>query len=240
LPPGIIIIPALDEEPRIADVLSSIRSCGLAEEVLVIDDGSRDETPVVAQRMGARVISHAFNLGYGAALQTGYKYALRNGYHYLVQMDADGQHHASDIATLRDKLLQGSCDIVIGSRFISDTEYKAGTTRRIGRGLLYWLGHLSGLEIADPTSGFQALNRDAIELFCDDYFPVDFPDIDVLLFAQRRGLRILEVSVQMAPSVKVSSLHSGFKPFYYAYKMLLSLWVSSTEKRRARDGPQDL
>jgi len=237
---GIIVIPAFEEAPRIGGVLRSIRASGQPEEILVIDDGSGDGTALVAGDAGARVISHPFNLGYGAALQTGYKYALRHGFEYVVQMDADGQHLAGEIPLLREPLLLGQADIVVGSRFIMVSGYEPGFARGLGRLLFHWLGRLAGIHITDPTSGFQALHRRAFELFCGDAFPVDFPDIDVLLLAHRRGLRLREVEVNMASSPRGSSLHSGIMPIYYVYKMMLSLWVSSIEERRAKDAGPDL
>ena len=107
-----LLIPAYNEESRIASVIRGVKERYPSLEVVVIDDGSKDETRRQAMEAGARVISHPYNLGYGVALQTGYKYALKEGYEALVQMDGDGQHDPSYIPSLLNliqKRRRGSC-----------------------------------------------------------------------------------------------------------------------------------
>lgn len=222
------IIPAYNEERHVADVVRGVRAALAGADVLVVDDGSRDRTRLVARAAGARVVSHVFNLGYGAALQTGYKRAERDGYAYVVQLDADGQHRASELPRLLAPLRAGEADVVIGSRFVETSGYRMGTARTVGRVLLgRLLVALGGPRIADPTSGLQALGRPAFRLCCGDFYPTDFPDIDVLLFLHRRGLRLVEVPVEMAPSPEGKvALHGGLRDVYYMYKMLLSTFRS--------------
>ena len=114
----LIIIPARNEEARIAGVIRGILAQAPHAHVLVVDDGSTDQTRKVSLEAGASVVSHPFNLGYGAALQTGYKHALLKGYHDLVQMDGDGQHDPSFITDLLRVIQDGEADIAIGSRFL--------------------------------------------------------------------------------------------------------------------------
>src|SRR5262249_28367456 len=99
-PSGLVIVPALDEAPRIGRVLDAVRAAVSDAEILIVDDGSRDDTAVCALRHGATVASHGVNLGYGAALQTGYKYAGRGGHRWIVQLDADGQHDPASVPHL--------------------------------------------------------------------------------------------------------------------------------------------
>ncbi|MBW2243724.1 MAG: glycosyltransferase family 2 protein [Deltaproteobacteria bacterium] len=221
----IVIIPAYNEETRIGPVIEAIRSTGLDLEIAVIDDGSRDGTAEAVTRAGAIVIRHPFNMGYGAALQTGYKYALRQGADLLIQMDADGQHDPEQIPRLAEPILRGECDLVIGSRFLVPTGYEMGALRTLGRRVFQGLGRIAGVEVTDPTSGYQALNRKVLALYARDDFPHDFPDIDVLLMAARSGLRIQEVPATMQESPRASTLHGGWRAFYYVYKMLLSMWA---------------
>ncbi len=145
-------------------------------------------------------------------------------------MDADGQHLPEEVPALVALLARGDCDVAIGSRFLAPTGYEMGALRSTGRQLIRALGRLAGLDLTDPTSGFQALSRRALTLYAGDWFPTDYPDIDVRLVAARDGLRIREVPVRMAAGVRESTLHSGWKPLYYAYKMLLSLWAVSGRK----------
>ncbi|MFP6665168.1 MAG: glycosyltransferase family 2 protein [Deltaproteobacteria bacterium] len=219
----LIIIPAFNEQRSIAAVVRRVLDCGLSN-VLVINDGSRDATAALAAEAGAAVISHPFNLGYGAALQTGYKYAATSGYDHIVQMDADGQHDPAFIPALLAPLRAGEADLVIGSRFKEASGYEMGSARSAGR--LFFqrvLVFFGGPDIQDPTSGLQALSRPVFEFCCSDFFPFDFPDIDVLLLLHRNGFRTLEVPVKMAPSPDGRRpMHAGLTTLYYPYKMLLS------------------
>ena len=116
-----LIIPAFNEGARLGAVLDTIERAGTGCKVVVVDDGSLDDTSDVARMKGATVLRHPFNLGYGAALQTGYKYALQMRADVVIQMDADGQHDPSDINTLLRPILDDELDLVVGSRFLEDT-----------------------------------------------------------------------------------------------------------------------
>ncbi len=223
------IIPAFNEGPRIGAVVTSIRATLPGATVLVINDGSRDDTRENARAAGARVLSHPMNLGYGAALQTGYLFALRHGCHFVVQLDADGQHDPKDALRLLEAIRTGAYDVAIGSRFISPSGYEMGKTRTFGRLALTRLLTLAGgPRIADPTSGYQALSRRAFAMCCREFFPADFPDVDVLLTLHRSGIRITEIPVDMAPSPPNRiPMHAGARVLYYAYKMSLALFRSS-------------
>src|SRR5262245_3565711 len=223
----VLILPAFDEAERIAAVLGGVARAQSACEVVVIDDGSRDDTAGVARAHGATVLRHPFNLGYGAALQTGYKYALARGAALLVQMDADGQHDPAEIRALIAPIEAGECDLVVGSRFLAPSGYQMGLIRTLGRRLFTALARLAGLRVSDPTSGFQAMNRRVLEVYARDFFPADYPDVDVLLAAFRHGLRVGERPVRMAAGTRSSTLHGGLRSFYYVYKMLLSTWSAS-------------
>jgi glycosyltransferase involved in cell wall biosynthesis len=228
--PGVIVgLPAYNEAARLPDVLRGVAALAPAAEIVVVDDGSADGTGDVAAQHGATVLRHPFNLGYGAALQTLYKYALRSGAELVVQLDADGQHDPAEIARVAAPVAAGECDLAIGSRFVAESDYRMGPIRGLGRLLFAALGRVAGVTVSDPTSGFQALNRRVVALYCEPFFPPDYPDVDVLVAATRRGIRILEVPVEMRASSRGSKLHGGTRDFYYVYKMLLSLW---TESRR--------
>jgi glycosyltransferase involved in cell wall biosynthesis len=232
----LLIIPALNEARSIANVVRRVHESGLGLDILVIDDGSRDETARIARDNGAQVASHPFNLGYGAALQTGYKYAVRRGYDELVQMDADGQHDPAYLSELLEPIRRNEADVVIGSRFIQDSGYEMGSARSAGRRFFQRvLIFFGGPRIADPTSGLQALARPVFHFCCSDFYPSDFPDIDVLLLLHRQGFRIREVPVHMAPSPPARKpMHAGLKTIYYPYKMLLSTFRSWRTKPVAR------
>lgn len=232
---NIILIPAFNEEQRIAAVIKGIKTAVPDADILVVNDGSRDDTAAAASQAGAIVVSHPFNMGYGAAIQTGYKYARNKGYDFLVQLDADGQHDPTCIPALLAPVIEGAADIAIGSRFLGNS-YRPPFARRVGMALFRQIvSMVTGTFITDTTSGFQAFNRDVIRFFATDIFPVDYPDADMLIMLHRAGFRIVEIPVRMFENSEGKSMHSGFKPLYYMFKMLLSICVTlMREKGKGR------
>jgi hypothetical protein len=131
-----------------------------------------------------------------------------------------------------EPILRGECDLVIASRFLEVTGYRMGWTRTAGRKLFEALGRLSGVKVTDPTSGFQAMNTATLELYVRDFFPHDYPDVDVLVTASRHGLRVRECASVMGPELRGSRLHGGTRAFYYVYKMLVSMWAASSDGKK--------
>ena len=228
---NIVIIPAYNEERRIASVVAGVKVAVPDAAIVVVNDCSRDDTAAVACQAGAIVVSHPFNMGYGAAIQTGYKYALANNYDYLVQLDADGQHDPSCIPALLAPVRAGESDIAIGSRFLENS-YRPPFMRRVGMSLFRSIVSLvTGRQVTDTTSGFQAFNRNVIAFFSKDIFPVDYPDADMLITLHRAGFRVVEVPVRMFENSEGKSMHSGLKPLYYMFKMILSICVTLLRKK---------
>jgi glycosyltransferase involved in cell wall biosynthesis len=162
-------------------------------------------------------------------LQTGYKYALANGYDAVVQMDADGQHDPAFLPALLKEL--SSADLVVGSRFLGNRSYPMPRFRRLGCHLLCLAGGLAtGLKITDPTSGFQALGKKALQIAVEDQYPLDYPDIDVLILMARKRLRVVEVPVEMRAIADRKGMHTGIQVLYYGIKMFLSVLVMSLRK----------
>ncbi len=224
-----IIIPVYNEEANISKLVDNIKLVVPYAQVITIDDGSSDKSAVAASRAGAKVISHPFNLGYGAALQTGYKYALKKGIEAIVQLDGDGQHDPSHIPEFLNIIEKNEADVVIGSRFLSGETYKIPLVRKIGMRLFSIIATVIMKQpITDSTSGYQALNSKVIQFYAGRRYPVDFPDADVLIMLKRSGFRIKEVPVKMYGSMK--SMHSGLKPFYYIFKIFLSIFLTMFRK----------
>jgi glycosyltransferase involved in cell wall biosynthesis len=223
----LIVIPAYNEGARIGEVVRRVRETVPEYDVLVVNDGSLDETAPAAATAGAEVVSHPFNLGYGVTIQTGYKYAVAQGYEYLVQMDGDGQHDPAFIPDLLAPVVAGETDFALGSRFLGVGTYEPSGARRVGmaffRRLVSWL---IGRRITDSTSGYQAFNRRVTRFFTTEVFPCDYPDADMLITLHRAGFRIREVPVRMHSNAAGKSMHSGWKPMYYIFKMLLSILVT--------------
>ena len=234
----LIVVPAYNEDQNVAGVIARVREVVSGADVLVVDDGSSDATAVVARDAGARVVTLPFNLGYGVALQTGFKYALERGYDYVVQMDADGQHEACSVLDLIAEARKGTADVVLGSRFLGASTFKPRFARRVGILLFRAIvSRVVGKSISDPTSGFQALNRSALELYATEAYPTDYPDADVLIMAHLSGFRITEIPVVMyARTADQKSMHSGLRPLYYVFKMFLSILVTLMRQRRYEVG----
>jgi glycosyltransferase involved in cell wall biosynthesis len=229
----VVLIPAFNEASGIADVVQQVRQALPGGDVLVVDDGSHDQTASIAAGAGATVVTHPFNMGYGVAIQTGYKYACLKGYEYLAQIDGDGQHDPAFIAELLKPVMQGEADFVIGSRFRHDQSYKPPLFRRLG--MLFFRKLVSlfiHTPITDSTSGFQAFNKDVIRFFATDMFPCDYPDADVLIALHFAGFKIQELPVRMFVNARNKSMHHGLKPLYYIFKMLLSIGVSLLRDHR--------
>ena len=223
----LIVIPAFNEEKDIGNVARKTRECCPHMDILVVNDGSCDQTARIADEAGASVITHPFNIGYGAALQTGYKYAVKNGYNFVIQMDADGQHDPVHLERFHKEIKDKSADVIIGSRFLSSTDYKPSFTRGIGMFLFSKLvSVIVRQKITDSTSGFQGLNQDVIKFLVSDIYPGDYPDADVIIMLHRSGFRIKEIPLAMHRKGDSKSMHNGFKPVYYVLKMVLSIFVT--------------
>ncbi len=232
---NIVIIPAYNEEENIAGVVLGIKKVVPDADIVVVNDGGQDRTGEIARKSGGQVISLPFNMGYGVALQTGFKYALRRGYEYAVQMDADGQHDPRDILSLLQAVKSGEADVAIGSRFLEGNSYRIPALRRLGMFIFSFLASVfTGQRITDPTSGYQALNRRGLMFYASDYYPVDFPDADVIIMLHRAGLKVKEVPVTMHSSTTGRSMHSGLKPLYYIFKMFLSIFVTLLRKNTVK------
>lgn len=241
----IVIIPAYNEDANVARVIGAIGKHLPGADVLVINDGSCDRTARVASQAGARVISHPYNMGYGAALQTGYKYARENGYKLLAQIDADGQHDPVYILDMLSLVRSGQADVVIGSRFLLNNGYRAPFVKRVGMLLFGAIASwVTGQKVTDPTSGYQTLTRRVFCYCAGDVYPADFADADVLIMLHRAGFRVREIAVRMYPSVNKKSrylnMYSFLTPFYYIFKMSLAIFVSILRERGGAEKVLDL
>ena len=225
-PAIVVIMPAHNEAENLPVVLPELRRHLADVDIVVIDDYSTDDTAAVAARLGARVVSLPCNLGYGGAVQTGFLYAVEHGYDYAVMMDADGQHDPASVRALLAPVLAGQADVAVGSRFLESNAYHASWVRRLGMRLFAAIvQHYARRRITDPTSGFQALNREALAFFARDNYPTDYPDADTLLLLGFAGFRVTEVPVHMRERLAGVSMHTSWRVFYYIFKMFLSVFI---------------
>lgn len=230
----LVLIPAFNEASGIAAVIAAIRAVVPGYDILVVNDGSTDSTAATARAAGALVTSHAFNMGYGVAIQTGYKYAYAHGYQAIVQLDGDGQHDPLCIPDLLKPIRAGEADFAIGSRFLGGNSYEPSWARSLGMALFNSLvSWRTGQQITDSTSGYQAFNRDVIRFFTRETFPNDYPDADVLITLHRAGFTITEIPVRMFANAAGTSMHNGIRPLYYVFKMFLSISVILLRRKQA-------
>lgn len=226
----LVIIPAYNEAENIVATVRSVEACGY--DYVVINDGSRDDTLNVCKQNGINVVDLPQNLGIGGAVQTGHKYAQLYGYDIDIQVDGDGQHDPAFISGLVTKIESGA-DLVVGSRFLEQTDgFKSTFMRRVGK---TWLSGclkiFTGTFVTDPTSGFRACGRRAIDLFCATY-PVDYPEPESIAVALKSGLTVAEVPVVMRERQGGTSSIGALASAYYMIKVTLAIGIACISRRR--------
>ncbi|MDO8618205.1 MAG: glycosyltransferase family 2 protein [Candidatus Uhrbacteria bacterium] len=193
----VAVMPAYQEASRIAKAIQEVLR--YASIVIVVDDGSEDETAAVAQKAGATVLRHAINRGQGAALKTGTLAALRMGAEILVHVDADGQHDPSFIPMLIEPIKTGQADVVFGSRFLGIEAEGLPSSRRWLLGIARWFNSfILGVphRMTDATSGLRAMTAEAARSinFTQDRMA---HCSEILRLVTRSSLRFLEVPVKI-------------------------------------------
>jgi len=226
----LVIIPAFNEERSVGRVVEEVHTHLPQVEVLVVNDGSTDLTSEIAKSKGAVVLDLPFNLGIGGAMQAGYQYAYEKDYDIAIQVDADGQHDPKEIGKLLKALEDKKMDMAIGSRFIGDLGYKSSTMRRVGISIFSRvISMIVRQKITDPTSGFRASNRKAIQLFVSDY-PQDYPEPEVVILLHQCHLKMGEVPVGMSERYSGESSITKIRSIYYMVKVLLAIFVDCFKK----------
>jgi len=220
------IVPALNEAGSIESVIREIRAEDPDFEVLVVDDGSTDNTAALAEAAGAKVVRLPFNLGIGGAVQTGLQYAREHDFGIAVQIDADGQHDPSQLPQLLAPLVAGEADVVVGSRFLGERNYKAPLVRRIGiRVFAAIVSAVVGQPLTDTSSSFRAFGRRAIAYFARDYPHGFVESVEATVIAARCGLRLKEVPVVMRQRLMGQSSLTLPISIYYSIKVLVAVFV---------------
>lgn len=229
----LVIVPAFNECGNIGRTVEDIRRVSLSVDILVIDDGSLDQSAQEARDAGGMVVSLPFNLGIGAAVQTGFQYARRHDYDIAVQIDGDGQHDAGFLSKIIEPILRDEADMTVGSRFLENTGgFQSSFSRRLGINFfVHLINVLTGVKVNDPTSGFRAYNKKMIALF-SDYYPYDFPEPEAVVVAQQNQARIMEVAVTMRPRQAGNSSIRYFKTLYYMAKVTLAILLHMIRQRR--------
>lgn len=229
----LVILPALNEGRNIAGAVRGIRGRLPQVDVLVVDDGSSDDTAAEARAAGAQVLELPYNLGIGAAVQAGFQFARAFDYDIVLRNDGDGQHAPANNIDLLARLESGDVDVVIGSRFIDASgDYGTPLPRRLGSAILArLLTSVIGQRVTDPTSGCAAFNRDAIHFFAQAY-PHDYPEPEAIVMLHRGGLRQIEAPVRMTPRQHGDSSITPLRSVYYMIKVILAILVNLLRRPR--------
>lgn len=214
----LIIIPAYNEQETIFNTVNTLIQT-IDYDYIVINDGSTDNTQKILEENNFNHLTLPVNLGIGGAMQTGYKYALRNGYDYAIQLDADGQHDPHDLEKLLQEIKKSNHDMIIGSRFVEKSSYKGSLLRRIGIFYFYFMIRIMAkVKITDPTSGYRIVNRKIIKEFAN-YYPVDYPEVEVLVYLANKDYIIKEIKVEMKERQGGKSSITPLKSIYYMVKV---------------------
>lgn len=233
----LIIVPAWNESRNVGVTVSEIRAADAGYDVVVIDDGSTDDTAAVARTAGATVIPLPFNLGVGGAMRAGFTYAQRHGYDAAIQVDADGQHNPADIG----RVLAGlqSADISVGARFADVGDYEVRGPRRWAMIFLARvMSRVAKTRLTDATSGFRAANRRAIDQYVR-YYPAEYfgDTLDSLVAACHAGLTVTQVPVAMRPRLHGTPSQGTIAATVYLMRAVFALTLALM-RRPKRTGLQ--
>lgn len=240
----LIVMPAMNEEQVIGQVIDEVKDALPGVSVLVVNDGSQDATSAIARSRGVHVLDLPFNLGVGGAMRLGFRFAKENGFKVAVQLDSDGQHNPRNvpemIACLHDSTasvgdLEGSgealdagADVVIGARFAGAGNYTVQGPRKWAMKMLSTvLSSAVGVRLTDTTSGFKAHGPKAIALFSVDY-PAEYlgDTIEAIVIGYRSGLRFTQVPVAMRERAGGAPSHNPIKSAIYLGRAFVALAVA--------------
>jgi glycosyltransferase involved in cell wall biosynthesis len=222
----LIIVPAWNEAESVGDVVREIRGELPEADVLVVDDGSTDDTARLAALAGAAVARLPFNLGVGGVMRLGYRYARSEGYDVAVQIDGDGQHDPRYVPKLIDGLQDAS--LVIGARFAGEGDYQVRGPRRWAMAVLSMvLSAMAGSRLTDTTSGFRACDRSVIDLFAE-WYPVEYlgDTVETLVRVMRLGYQVRQVPVAMRRRFGGTPSKSPIKALIYLCRAFLTLLLA--------------
>lgn len=208
---ALLAIPAHNEERSIEGVVTTALATGLP--VVVVDDGSDDETALIARNAGAVVLSLPVNLGVGGARRCAYRYAVTHGYGCIAECDADGQHPVTAIPELIAKARSRDLDMLIGSRFTDGLESTVEPSR-LRRMAMRFLAHsasrAAGTRITDSTSGFRVIREPLLSALSEGLPAYYLGDTyEAIVSAGRSGYRIGETAITMTPRLHGTSSASA-------------------------------
>lgn len=225
----LIAIPAYNEEMNIRAVVEDLRRNHGQHDIIIIDDGSTDQTLPLCREAEYPVISLPVHLGLTAGMQTAMQYAVRHDYDAMLQMDADGQHDPAFITAMLEAMEREKAGIVIGSRFVG--KKRPRTLRMFGSTVLTRVIHMTtGDVLTDPTSGMRLYCRDILKEYADG---MNYgPEPDTIAYLMRKGVKVTEVPVQMRERTAGESYFNfGRAAVYMAHMCVSILFLQWFRKR---------
>ncbi len=232
----LIAIPAYNEEDSIGNVIDRVQALLGEYDLLVVNDGSADNTARVLEQKNVVTATHLCNLGYGRAIQTIIKYAIRNDYDGLITLDADGQHQPEQIIEMVRFFEEHDADMVIGSRHLGKDAYKNIPLGRKTGMLLFSriVGLLCGKRIYDTSSGLKAIRKTVFQPLVDCNF-VDF-HAEAIVYLIRLGYKLEEFPITVAERTAGESMHSLLNHFKYPLKTSLLTAISIVDAELLKRG----
>ncbi len=189
----VIGLPAYNEEKNIAAIILELEK--ITSKIIICNDGSSDSTGKIAEKMGAVVVNHPKNIGYGAAIRSIFKKATELNAEILVTFDADGQHRTEDIHKVVEPIIKNEADLVIGSRFLESDGTNVPTIRKLGIKAITELANTSlDSKITDSQSGFRAYNKQVLSEITPSDYGMGVSN-EILIKASKKGFRIKEVPI---------------------------------------------
>lgn len=246
---ALIVMPALNESEAIADVIREVREHVPGATILVVNDGSNDDTAMVARDAGALVADLPCNLGVGGAVRCGFRFALRNNFPVVVQVDADGQHDPRSVASLisllrsspdkesSDLSAPAEADVVIGARFAGVGDYQVRGPRKWAMQILASiLSKTVGTRLTDTTSGLKAHGPKAVEVYANDY-PAEYlgDTVEALVIGSRAGLVFRQSPVIMRERLGGVPSHNPMKSALYLARVFMALVIAYLRPKPAKD-----
>jgi glycosyltransferase involved in cell wall biosynthesis len=201
----VVGLPAYNEEKNIASIIMKLKDT--ADQIIVCNDGSTDLTGQIAEKIGAIVVNHPKNLGYGAAIRSLFTKFSELNADILVTFDSDGQHRVEDIKIVAEPIIKNEADIVIGSRFLGNNDSNVPSYRKLGIKTITKLTNIgTETKITDSQSGFRAYHKRVFP----DILPSEYGmgvSTEVLMKASKKGFRISEVPIKILYEGDTSTHH---------------------------------
>lgn len=227
----LIVIPAYNEAENIVSVVEELKTVVPQYDYVIVNDGSRDQTPAICREKGYPLLDLPANLGLTGAFQTGMRYACEKGYDAVIQIDGDGQHDPKYITAMAEKMEKEGADLVIASRFVN--ERRKLTMRTFGNAVLDAAIRITtGKKITDSTSGMRMYGKRLLELMATDLNST--PEPDTVAYLLLCGAKVEECQVTMRERLAGESYLNPWRSISYMFHMSLSICLIQRIRKRRK------